>query len=143
MEDLLSLSRLERVLLHLQPINLRVAAEEAVSELFDFAEKNNVLLIIQSPPDMPRAVADSERLRQVFLNLIDNAIKHASNHPVTICLTPAGETISVEVNNRGVPIAPEDLPHLFEPFWLGKQKSTKGTGLGLTIARAILEQHQL
>ncbi len=140
-EDLLSLSRLERVPLHLQPINLRVVAEEAVSELFDFAEKNNVLLIIQSPPDMPRAMADSERLRQVFLNLIDNAIKHASNHPVTICLTPAGETISVEVNNRGAPIAHEDLPRLFEPFWRGKQKSTKGTGLGLTIVRAILEQH--
>lgn len=140
-EDLLSLSRLERVPLHLQPINLRVAAEEAVSELFDFAEKNNASLIIQSPSDLPRALADPERIRQVFLNLIDNAVKHASNHPVTIRLTPTGEAVSVEVNNRGVPIAQEDLPRLFEPFWRGKHTNTKGTGLGLAIVRAILEQH--
>lgn len=140
-EDLLSLSRLERVPLHLQPINLRVAAEEAVSELFDFAEKNNASLIIQSPPDLPRALADPERIRQVFLNLIDNAVKHASNHPVTIRLIPTGEAVSVEVNNRGIPIAQEDLPHLFEPFWRGKHTNAKGTGLGLAIVRAILEQH--
>jgi two-component system sensor histidine kinase ResE len=140
-EDLLSLSRLERVPLHLQPINLRVAAEEAVSELFDFAEKNNASLILQAAPDLPRALADPERIRQVFLNLIDNAVKHASNHPVTIRLTPTGEAVSVEVNNRGVPIAQEDLPHLFEPFWRGKHTNAKGTGLGLTIVRAILEQH--
>lgn len=140
-EDLLSLSRLERVPLHLQPINLRVAAEEAVSELFDFAEKNNASLILQAAADVPRALADPERIRQVFLNLIDNAIKHASNHPVTIRLTPTDEAVSVEVNNRGAPIAEEDLPHLFEPFWRGKQTSAKGTGLGLAIVRAILEQH--
>jgi two-component system sensor histidine kinase ResE len=140
-EDLLSLSRLERVPLHLQPINLRVAAEEAVSELFDFAEKNNASLILQAAPDLPRALADPERIRQVFLNLIDNAVKHASNHPVTIRLTPTGEAVSVEVNNRGAPIAQEDLPHLFEPFWRGKHTNAKGTGLGLAIVRAILEQH--
>lgn len=140
-EDLLSLSRLERVPLHLQPINLRVAAEEAVSELFDFAEKNNASLILQAAADLPRALADPERIRQVFLNLIDNAVKHASNHPVTIRLTPTGEAVSVEVNNRGAPIAEEDLPHLFEPFWRGKHTNAKGTGLGLAIVRAILEQH--
>lgn len=140
-EDLLSLSRLDRVPMHLQAINLRVAAEEAVSELFDFAEKNNASLILQAAADLPRALADPERIRQVFLNLIDNAIKHASNHPVTIRLTPTVEAVSVEVNNRGVPISDEDLPHLFEPFWRGKQTNAKGTGLGLAIVRAILEQH--
>lgn len=140
-EDLLSLSRLERVPVHLQPINLRVAAEEAVSELFDFAEKNNASLILQAAPDLPRALADPERIRQVFLNLIDNAVKHASNHPVTIRLTPTGEAVSVEVNNRGAPIAEDDLPHLFEPFWRGKHTNAKGTGLGLAIVRAILDQH--
>lgn len=140
-EDLLSLSRLDRVPLHLQPINVRVSAEEAVSELFDFAEKNHVPLVIQSPADLPRAHADPERIRQVLLNLIDNAIKHASHHPVTIRLTPTGEAVSVEVNNRGASIAAEDLPHLFEPFWRAEQTNAKGTGLGLTIVRAILEQH--
>lgn len=141
-EDLLSLSRLDRVPLHLQPINLRVATEEAVSELFDLAEKNNISLIIQAPADLPRVSADPERIRQVLLNLIDNAIKYASNHPVTIRLVPGTNAVTIEVNNRGVPIAEEDLPHLFEPFWRGKRTDAKGTGLGLAIVRAILEQHQ-
>ncbi len=143
-EDLLSLSRLDRVPLHLQPINLRVAAEEAVSELFDFAEKNNASLIIQAPHDLPRALADPERIRQVLLNLLDNAIKHAANNPATLRLTSNAERVTVEVNNRGVPIPADDLPHLFEPFWRGKQTETnaKGAGLGLAIVRAILEQHR-
>lgn len=142
-EDLLSLSRLDRVPLHLQPINLRVATEEAVSELFDLAEKNNISLVIQAPTDLPRVSADPERIRQVFLNLIDNAVKHASNHPVTIRLIPNPNTVTIEVNNRGVPIPEEDLPRLFEPFWRGKRTDAKGTGLGLAIVRAILDQHQV
>jgi two-component system phosphate regulon sensor histidine kinase PhoR len=141
-EDLLSLSRLDRIPPHIQPINLRVAAEEAVSELFDFAEKNNASLIIQAPADLPRVLADPDRIRQVFLNLLDNAIKYASNNPVTVRLIPSADTVTVEVNNRGPVISPEDLPHLFEPFWRGKESGAKGTGLGLAIVRAVLEQHR-
>jgi len=141
-EDLLSLSRLDRIPPHIQPINLRVAAEEAVSELFDFAEKNNASLIIQAPADLPRVLADPDRIRQVFLNLLDNAIKYASNNPVTVRLIPNADTVTVEVNNRGPVISPEELPHLFEPFWRGKESGGKGTGLGLAIVRAVLEQHR-
>jgi two-component system phosphate regulon sensor histidine kinase PhoR len=141
-EDLLSLSRLDRVPLRVQPVNLRVAAEEAVSALFDLAEKNNASPILQAPTDLPRVLADPDRIRQVFLNLLDNAIKYASNNPVTVRLIPNADAVRIEVNNRGPAIAPEDLPHIFEPFWRGKQTNAGGTGLGLAIVRAILEQHR-
>ncbi|GEM_PF-1754503 len=141
-EDLLSLSRLDRVPPRIQPVNLRVAAEEAVSALFDLAEKSNVSPILQAPTDLPRVLADSDRIRQVFLNLIDNAIKYASSNPVTIRLIPDTDTVTIEVNNHGPVIPPDDLPHVFEPFWRGSQTSAKGTGLGLAIVRAILEQHR-
>jgi signal transduction histidine kinase len=140
-EDLLSLSRLDRVPPHIQPVNLRVAAEEAVSALFELAEKNNVSPILQAPTDIPRVLADPDRMRQVFLNLLDNAIKYASNNPLTVRLIPDTNVVTVEVNNIGPIIAPEDLPHIFKPFWRGKGTDIEGTGLGLAIVRTILEQH--
>jgi signal transduction histidine kinase len=142
-EDLLSLSRLDRISLHLQPVNLRVIAEEAISALFDAAEQNNIVPIIQAPTDLPRVLADLDRIHQVFLNLLDNAIKYAPGSMVTIRLNPGAGVIQVEVSDTGPGIASEDLPYIFEPFRRGEQAVTgsRGTGLGLTIVRAILDQH--
>ena len=142
-EDLLSLSRLDRIPLHLQPVNLRAAAEEALSELFETAERHNITPVLQAPTDLPRMLADPDRIRQVFLNLLDNAIKYAPGSTVTIRLTPEGELVRVEVGDTGPGIAPEDLPHIFEPFQRGERATpgSQGTGLGLTIVRAILDQH--
>ena len=143
-EDLLSLSRLDRIPLYLQPVNLRVAAEEALSALFDAAEQNHIVPIFQAPTDLPRVLADPDRIRQVFLNLLDNAIKYAPRSTVTIRLTPESGIVQVEKEDSGPGIPPEDLPHIFEPFRRGEQVTpgSKGTGLGLTIVRAILDQHQ-
>ena len=143
-EDFLSLSRLDRMSLHRQPINLRVAVEEAISALFDKAEQNKVVPIIQAPTDVPLVLADSDRIRQVFLNLLDNAIKYAPGSNLTVRLTPEEGFVKVEISDNGPGISPEDLPYIFEPFRRGKQTApgSKGTGLGLTIVRAILDQHQ-
>jgi signal transduction histidine kinase len=143
-EDLLNLSRLDRISLHLQPMNLRVAAEEAVSALFDSAERNNVKPVFQAPTHLPRVLADPDPIRQVFLNLLDNAIKYAPGSAVTVRLTPEAGRIRVEVSDTGPGIPREDLPHIFEPFRRSERagRSSKGTGLGLTIVRAILDQHQ-
>jgi two-component system phosphate regulon sensor histidine kinase PhoR len=143
-EDLLSLSRLDRIPLYLQPVNLRIAAEEAISALFDAAEQNHIVPIFQAPTDLPRVLADPDRIRQVFLNLLDNAIKYAPHSTVTIRLTPETGIVQVEVEDSGPGIPPQDLPHIFEPFRRGEQVTpgSRGTGLGLTIVRAILDQHQ-
>jgi signal transduction histidine kinase len=143
-EDLLSLSRLDRIPLHLQPLNLRVAAEEAISALFEAAERNNVVPIFQAPTDLPRVLADPDRIRQVFLNLLDNAIKYAPGSMVTVRLTRESGMVHVEVSDNGPGIPPEDLPNIFEPFRRSEQAApgSRGTGLGLTIVRAILDQHQ-
>jgi signal transduction histidine kinase len=143
-EDFLSLSRLDRISLHLKPINLRVAAEEAISTLFDAAEQNKVVPIIQAPNEIPLVMADPDRIRQVFINLIDNAIKYAPGCELTVRLIPELGFVRVDVSDNGPGISPEDLPNIFEPFKRGKQATPeiKGTGLGLTIVRAILDQHQ-
>ena len=143
-EDFLSLSRLDRISLHRKPLNLRAAAEEAISALFESAEQNKVVLILQAPTDLPLVLADPDRIRQVFLNLLDNAIKYAPGSNLTVRLIPQEGFVRVEVSDNGPGIPPEDLPYIFEPFRRGKQAApgSKGTGLGLTIVRAILDQHQ-
>ena len=94
--------------------------------------------------DVPSVLADQERLRQVFLNLLDNAIKYAPGSNLTVRLTPEEGFVKVEISDNGPGISPDDLPYIFEPFRRGKQTApgSKGTGLGLTIVRAILDQHQ-
>ncbi len=142
-EDLLSLSRLDRIPLNIQPTNLRAAAEEAISSLFEAAERNKVSLVLQAPPELPRVLADLDRLRQVFLNLLDNGIKYAPGGTVSVRLTPECESVRVEVRDDGPGIASEDLPRLFEPFYRGARTASgaPGSGLGLALVRTILDQH--
>jgi signal transduction histidine kinase len=142
-EDLLGLSRLDQMPLHLQAMNLRSAAEEAISALFDTAERNHVALVLQAPDTLPRVQADPDRIRQVFLNLIDNAVKYAPGGMVTVQLSPDDEKIRIEIGDTGPGISPDDLPHIFEPLYRGSRTPTgsSGTGLGLTIVRTILDQH--
>lgn len=142
-EDILTLSRLERVPLHIQAVNLRLAAEEAISALYDEAEKSGASLVLQASNNLPRVAADADRLRQVFINLLDNAIKHAPGSAITIRLTTEGNLVKVAIHDTGTGIAQEDLRHIFEPFYRSDhvQRSKRGNGLGLTIVRAIIEQH--
>jgi signal transduction histidine kinase len=142
-EDLLHLSRLDLAASYLRPTNLRLIAEEAISTLFDKAEAQNITLILQAANTMPRVQADPDRIRQVFLNLIDNAIKYAPDSTVTIQLTPQKQAVQVEVRDTGPGIPGDDLSRLFEPFHRGRQdEAIPGTGLGLTIVKSILDQHQ-
>lgn len=144
-EDLLTLSRLDLTPLQRRPVNLRAVAEEAISALFQAAEARGVRLALQSPPSMHRVLGDRDRLQQVFLNLIDNAVKYSSaDGEAIVRLSPERNNIQVEVRDDGIGIAPEDLPHIFDPLYRSRDvRDTSGTGLGLTIVRTILEQHDV
>jgi two-component system sensor histidine kinase ResE len=144
-DDLLSLSRLETFPSQMRPVNARAIAEEAISALWEAAERAQVTLLLQASPGLPRILADPDRLQQVFVNLLDNAIKYSSGGAtVTIRLDHEGSVVQVEVADTGPGIAADDLPHVFEPMYRGSTaaiRATLGTGLGLTIVKTILEQH--
>jgi len=142
-EDLLRLSRLDLTPLQRRPVNLSAVAEEAISALFQAAEARGVQLSLQAPPNLPRVLGDRDRLQQVFVNLLDNAIKYSpAGGTAVVRLLPEEKGVRVEVQDDGTGIASEDLPHVFKPLYRGQDVGDKsGTGLGLTIVRAILEQH--
>jgi signal transduction histidine kinase len=142
-EDLLYLSRLDLAPPYLRPANLRLVAEEAISTVFDSAEDHKVSLVLQASGRLPRVLADPDRIRQVFLNLLDNAIKYAPDSTVTVRLEPTEEAIKVEVSDNGPGVELDDLDHLFKPLYRGRHhKATPGTGMGLAIVRSILDQHK-
>lgn len=147
-EDLLTLSRLDLNPLQRRPVNLRAVAEEAISVLFPAAEARGVQLALQSTPGLPRVPGDRDRLYQVFLNLLDNAIKYTKGSgavgrtAVAVHLSTAEDGVQVEVRDTGTGIAVEDLAHIFEPLYRGQDvRDISGTGLGLTIVQTILKQH--
>jgi signal transduction histidine kinase len=143
-EDLLALSRLDRAVSALVPVNLRAVAEEAISAAWQLAEKRGVTLSLQAAGSLPRVRGDADRLRQVFANLLDNGAKYTvSGGQVTVRLIPIEGSVQVEISDTGMGIPEADLPHIFDPLFRGEQaaQAATGTGLGLTIVRTILAQH--
>jgi signal transduction histidine kinase len=104
-----------------------------------------VTLALQAAGDLPRVRGDADRLRQVFVNLLDNGVKYTpSGGRVTVRLTPGQDSVLVEVSDTGMGVPAADLPHIFDPLFRGEQadRAATGTGLGLTIVRTILAQHE-
>jgi signal transduction histidine kinase len=142
-DDLLALSRLEASPPLMRTVNLRAVVESALSSLFDRAETAGLTLTLDAPSSLPRVRADPDRLGQALVNLLDNAIKYTpARGTVTARLTSEGGYVCVEISDTGPGIPPDDLPHLFEPLYRAESvRHLPGTGLGLTIVRAILDQH--
>jgi len=97
------------------------------------------------PPECTVVLGDADRLKQLLLNLVDNAIKYTpQGGQVHLSMTRSDGWVRIDVADTGIGIPPEDLPHIFERFYrVDKARSRKhgGTGLGLSIARWIAEAH--
>ena len=111
------------------------------------AEPKNIELLAELP-DEAIVLAVPIRLRQVFINLIDNGVKYTpAGGRVTVAaarsvLADGGEMVTVRVTDTGIGIPAPDLPHVFDKFFRVKSKATPemiGTGLGLAITRTIVE----
>ncbi len=142
-EDMLYLARLERAPLDLKPFDLPRAAGEVIASLAHLAQVNQVVLSLQAPFGLPLAYADSDRIRQVLINLLDNAIKYAPGCSVTVQIAQQGAHLAVQVQDSGPGVPTQDLAHIFEPFYRSEARPARprGSGLGLAIVQSILEQH--
>jgi signal transduction histidine kinase/PAS domain-containing protein len=94
-------------------------------------------------PDQPRTLhTDPDRLRQVLLNLIGNAVKYTERGGITFEVAAKNDGIEFRITDTGAGIAAEHLPHIFEPFWQAdpaERSSSRGTGLGLSIVHTLVE----
>jgi two-component system, OmpR family, phosphate regulon sensor histidine kinase PhoR len=153
-DDLLSLSSLERGLMPLkvEPLEPRRVIEEAVDLMREQARQRDLVIETKCPQDLPKVAGDRDRLHQVMLNLLDNAIKY----------TPRGGRVTVEAraaaldgakpapaielavadSGEGIPAA--DIPRLTERFYRvdrARSRELGGTGLGLAIVKHIVQLH--
>jgi two-component system phosphate regulon sensor histidine kinase PhoR len=145
-EDLLSLSQLESRAepLRRSRLELKPLIDSVLSSLRPGIDQRRLTVSV----DCPRGLtvnADPDRLRQVFVNLIDNAIKYNKDGgAISICATQDSDRVTVTVADTGIGIPQPDLPRVFERFYrVDKARSRElgGTGLGLSIVKHIVDTH--
>ena len=146
-EDLLFLARAEvgAVRFEMQPIDLQDVLEIAIGEARFLASEREASMRAQLPPEPCRVEADAERLTQAFLIVLDNAVKYSDpGQAVDLTLRTTGAEAEVTLRNVGPGIPPSDLPYVFNRFYRGRQGPNghaSGTGLGLPIAKWIIDTH--
>lgn len=155
-EDLLGFSRLEagKVTLNQWVVSLRQLMNELVAQLNTLSNRHR--LVIDVPQRMPPVYVDRDKIKQVLVNLITNAVKYSPRGGEVALVVaeaqpgklpadhPEGHFVMVGVRDQGIGIAPEDLPRIWERFYRVDNTNTRrigGTGLGLAITKALVELH--
>ncbi len=147
LSDLIEISRIESgdMKLSFRYFDLQEFLTQIVSEMQESANRGNITLDFKPQPIKNEIYGDRDRLKQVIVNLIDNAIKYNKpNGRITISYENVDSGLRIIVSDSGVGIAPEHLPRIFERFYrVDKERSREagGTGLGLAIVKHIIEAH--
>ncbi|HWQ15319.1 MAG TPA: HAMP domain-containing sensor histidine kinase [Roseiflexaceae bacterium] len=144
-EGLLHLARHDasrRPLRH-EPVDLALLLKDVVDSLRPAAEAKGLELIEHVPDTGLTVLGDSDGLIRLFVNLVDNAIKYTEQGSVTLSAAQQGDKgLLVTINDTGVGISAEQLPHIFDRFYrVDTARSKEGIGLGLAIARSIARTH--
>jgi two-component system phosphate regulon sensor histidine kinase PhoR len=143
--ELAELSRIEtgKAELVLEPVNLNLLVDEATAQLSPQAERRQLTMEKKLTESLPAVQADKTRIRQTIVNLIHNAIKFTDpGGKITVATRVHGGSVTVDISDTGIGIAKSDLPHVFERFYKGdRARSGGGTGMGLAIAKHVIEAH--
>jgi signal transduction histidine kinase len=146
-EELFELVKLDtrQVQLKHERFQLAELAQDAVLKLRPGADAAGVSLTVEGPRDLPLVSGDIGMVERVLTNLIENAVRYTpAGGSVQVALSPRAGAVEVSVVDTGSGIGPEDLPHIFDRFYRvdrSRDRSRGGAGLGLAIAREIVELH--
>ena len=143
-EELLDFSRMQGGHLSMKFGRMDVIAEleEAVFLFRDKAEKSGLTLQYIDPPAMPAVLGDKDRLKQVFINVLDNAIKYSNpGGKFRVEAADMGGHVQVVISDTGVGIPKEDLPNIKAKFYKAN-KTRPGSGIGLALADEIIRRHK-
>jgi len=145
-DDVLDIAKMEagRCEWTMAPVSLATTADHALRAAAPLAARKGLFIHNAIPATLPLVLGDRDRLVQVFLNLIGNAVKFTEKGGIDLEAALVGQEIRVTVHDTGIGIAPEELERIFEKFKQAGDTLTdkpKGTGLGLPICRHIIESH--
>jgi two-component system sensor histidine kinase BaeS len=147
-DDLQELSRVEAraYQLDIRPVDVSTLARTVTKRLAPHSESKRITLDLELAPDLARILADEDRAVQVLTNLTGNALQYTpEGGRITISAKRIDNEVQISVSDTGVGIPPEHLSHIFDRFYrVDKSRSRQsggGSGIGLTIARALVEAH--
>jgi two-component system phosphate regulon sensor histidine kinase PhoR len=116
--------------------------EDALQGLRPALANQKFDLVIDVPPDLPHVCVDRPAMIQALDNIVDNAMKYSTTEKhLAVSATANGKTVTLTVRDRGTGIASKDLSRVFERFYRGGNATVSGSGLGLPIAKRIVESH--
>ena len=147
--DLLTLSKLDygRMELRMTRFSVSDLLKKVTNAMKLTAEDSGHMILVETEPNLPPMVGDRERIEQVVVNILSNAVKYTpSGGRIRLAAQCAGANhVRITVEDNGVGIPADDVPRLFERFYRvdkARSRAAGGTGLGLAIAKEIVEQHE-
>lgn len=146
-DDLLVLSRLEshQMPIVASPMDIKELVHATATGFEKQARDKGIVLSMEIPDRLPRVLGDRDRLEQVVVNLLDNAIKYTTTGgSVSVSACKNGADVRVDIVDTGIGIPKDDIPRIFERFYrVDKARSRElgGTGLGLAIVKHIIQGH--
>ena len=142
-EELLDFSRIQsgRLTLQMDTIDIVAELEDALLIYIDKAKKEEKTISYNEPQFMCAVYGDKSRLRQVFINIIDNAVKYTEpNGRIEVIVTKNEDLVVISISDTGCGIAPEDLPKVKQKFYKAN-RTKRGSGIGLAVADEIVQMH--
>jgi signal transduction histidine kinase len=142
--DLLDLSQLEADELSItgEQFNLTTWLQAEIDKIQPLLARKQLTFHVDIPQNLPAVWGDTDRLAQVFINLISNAIRHSPEQSViSITLYTAKQYVAIAIADQGTGISPIDLPYIWDRFYRGDQSRARnygGTGLGLAITKKLV-----
>jgi signal transduction histidine kinase/CheY-like chemotaxis protein len=144
-DDILDLSRIDaaRLPMFRELLDLRSVVSDALETMSPLLKQHHLTLTTHWPDALPQLFIDRTRIRQVMLNLLNNAVRFTDQGGITVEIEQTEEAVHLSVRDTGVGIAPAQLAHIFEEFRQADPgpRSRGGAGLGLTISQRFIEMH--
>lgn len=127
--------------LNLSEVDISMLIEEACDLFQPLAEEKGLSMGIDVPQQC-FLLCDKERLQQIIANLLDNAIKYTSSGKITVSAEKVNGKVVISIHDTGIGIPSSEIPHIFDRFYRAdKSRSVPGSGLGLSLVRAIVQKH--
>jgi signal transduction histidine kinase len=142
--DLLDVNRLDsgKLAISAAPVDPSVLLTDSLQTLRPLVEEKGISLDLQIETALPKAMADRERIQQTLSNLVGNAIKFSGKgSKIVVVARKDDDSVIISVLDKGKGIAAEQLPRVFDRYWQSSRTDRQGAGLGLAIAKGIVEAH--